>query len=426
MSKDVSNLIKRSGINLEKLASDKFGASTPDKNTGAAASSKSAGIPSGPNLGGKLSPDTAGGRRVWDITKYAATMAAGYDGYDPKIKFMFEVEFVFNPAVRSMASEISPGILDIVDRNVRFTIKTVDMPKYKFLYDEFNYYNFRTKMLKKIEHEPLNFSMYDDIGNNAMNFISAYLSLLSPIHRHRWTPNSDLENLGIQPDFTDVQTPTSAQRSVLGLDGNAKNILDEIRIKQIYLNRSNAIGGDARQAIMMNTFIFKNPRLESFDVDGNDYEEGSSPHMITCTFDFDALHIVTSQQAEGIDGAGLMEATSAFSGTSDVPKNSRTVKNSAGGGGKNASPYDATISSQGRSNPPLLNGLLNRPSTIAGGALGLTQGAGSILNVLQNRKPIGNVVSPGISRAVPSVISDQAIGGLVTGQIASRLRGLGG
>ncbi len=424
MSKDVSNLIKRSGINLEKGAFDKFGASTPSGSLGQAINSKSTGNFIDPNVGFKLSPDTAQGARVWDITKYAATIAAGQDGYDPKIKFMFEVEFVFNPAVRSMAQDISPGILDIVDRNVRYTIKTIDMPKYKFVYDEFNYYNFRTKMLKKIEHEPVSFSMYDDIGNNTMKFISAYLGLLSPIHRHRWTPNSDLENMGIQPNFSDTQTPTSAQRSVLGLDGNAKNILDEIRIKQIYLNRSNPALKDARQAIMMNTFIFKNPRLESFDVDGNDYEEGSTPRMINCTFDFDALHIVTSEQAEGNDGAGLMEATSAMAGSTDVPKNSRTVQNSAGGGGKSTSQYDSTISTQGRQTIPLQNGLLARAIN-AGGAQGLKANSGSILSVLQNRRPMGNVIAPGISRAAQSVVSDQAIGGVVTGQIRPRLGGIG-
>lgn len=426
MSKDVSNLIKRSGINLERGAFDRFGASTPDTNLGAAFGSRSTGQFIDPNASTRLSPDAAPGNREWNSTRYAATMASGRGGFDPKIKFLFRVSFVFNPSVRETAKRLSSNIYEIVDRNLPFTIKTIDMPKYKFLYDEYNYYNFRTKMLKKIEHEPLSFSMYNDIANNSLDFINAYLQLLSPIHRHQWSANSDLENSGIQPDFEDFQTPTSAQRSVLGSDGNAKNILDEIRIDQYYLDRSDPNQKDPRKAIKMNTFIFKNPRLESFDVDGNDYEEGSTPHMISCTFDFDALHIDTSKQGEGTDGAGLMEAHDILAGSTDVPRHSRTVDNSAGGGGRFSSPHETTISNQGRQTVPLLNGLLNRPSSIAGGAFGLLPNAGSILNVLQSRRPIGNIISPGISRAVGSVISDQAIGGIVIGQIRSQINRLGG
>lgn len=422
MSKDISNIIKRAGVNLEPNALSAFGASTPERTLGAALDSRSSGNFVNTGASRNLSPDTVELNRTWDSTRYASTMASGRGGFDPKIKFLFRVTFAINPDVRESARELLASILDKIDRNLTYIIKSIDMPKYKFLYDEYNYYNFRTKMLKKIEHEPLSFVFYDDIGNSGLDFINTYLQLLSPIHRNSWTTNSPLENLGLQPNFEDMLAQSSAQRSVLGTTGNAKHILDQIIIDQYYLDRSDPNVSDARQAIKMNTFIFKNPRLESFDIDGNDYEEGQTPHMINCTFDFDALFIETTKPGEGTDGTGLMEAYDILSGAGESPRNSGSIVNSAGGGGRSTSPYDAVISNQSRTQFAVDN-ILNRPSFSSGGAQGLLQNAGSILNTLSSRRPLSNVVSSGITRALPPIVSDPAIGGLVLGQIRSRIGG---
>ena len=374
-----------------------------------------------------MSADSLPNERVWDFKSAAYLAATGVGGRDPKIKFLFKVRFVINPDVRATIALLpdGQGIADKLDRNLTYIIKSIDMPKYKFNYEQFNYYNFRTKTLKKIEHEPLNFVFYDDIANSALDFVNTYIQLLSPIHRHAWTTGSDLENLGIQPRFEDQVTPTSAQRSVLGANGNAKHILDEIVIEQIYLDRSPTGAGNPQEAIKTNTFVFKNPRLESFDIDANDYEEGAAPHMINCTFDFDALHIITDDTVELNDSNGLMEANDILSAGSNMPRYSRTTQTTAGAGAGGAM-LGSMMTDQAR---PLqaINNILSRGAGLsAGGAAGLLPNAGSLLTNLANRSPLANVVPPGIARNVQTIrsaISDRSIGGVVTGQIRSKLGG---
>lgn len=97
----------------------------------------------------------------------------------PKHKFMFIVEFVFNdPYSGSVGAQVSNKEL-----NFAFVIKRSTRPQIMFDYEDVNLYNFRTRVLKRMEYQPMSMVFYDDIQNRTLLFYENYLKAVSPISR---------------------------------------------------------------------------------------------------------------------------------------------------------------------------------------------------------------------------------------------------
>src|SRR5271167_3155936 len=295
---DISGIITQSGVNLEAQAFNTFGAAVATQAGGLLSSIfNSSAVGQSPGLFPLSSNASEPG--VWAATPYASAIASGAGGFDPKTKFLFKVTFRFIPDV---ADEIMT-LLGIPNNGqfaaqLTFTIKQIDLPKYKFEYDEVNYYNFRTQILKKVTHDELGFMMYDSVGNHAINFVNAYLQLLVPASRQDYTTGYDLWNHGFAFTQSPAQGNDTGMRGVLGKQGGSINILDVMIIDQYYLSRdaSQALRGSSIvNAIKVNSFVFTNPKLTRFDVSDADHEKGSEASMVACGFQFDTLYMQTGQ-----------------------------------------------------------------------------------------------------------------------------------
>lgn len=287
---DISKQLTNAGIKLESTAKDKFGAYAIDPLK----------LPRIPALTSSVQQQLQGPQglgRTWDPTPYSSAITSGAGNLDPRTKFLFNVEFQFDPIVSQMESSL--GIdASIVGRNLSFVIKQIDLPKFDFEHEPVNMYNFRTKILKQITHKELNFSFFDDVGNNALSMLNLYLKALSPITRNVPTVNSHLEEYGMAFEKNYLTGIDTASRGVLPRD--ATQIIRVMKIHQIYMERNAT--GSINEAAFFNTFTFTNPRIVSFDISEQDHEATSAVNVITASFDYDALNIETRREAKEFTG----------------------------------------------------------------------------------------------------------------------------
>jgi len=404
---DISGTVSASGVQLELQAFKAFGAAVGNQAQGVLPSifhSSAVGTATGtPNAPSPNVSDPA----VWSPTPYAAALASGQGGFDPKTKFLFKVTFRFLPDV---ASEIAT-LLGITNTaafasDITFTVKQIDLPKYKFEYEEINYYNFRTQILKRIMHDELGFMMYDTTGNQAVNFINAYLQLLVPATRQDYTTGYDLWNHGFAFTNSPADGNDTGSRATLGSSGNSINILDVMIIDQYYLSRYPLQqGAGVTNAIKVNSFVFSNPKLTRFDISESDHEKGSEPSMINCGFVFDTLYMQMGQLGTQVAPSRPSLANADL--LSDAPQNNPFTQVGAGG---NINPYAATFANQiGRqvnmSVPQIINtaGLANG----AGGGLTVKISGAVGTNAARTLASVGSI-SAGISLTIPPILHDNS------------------
>jgi hypothetical protein len=442
---DISGILRNTGVALEAQAYQTFGAAVNNQAQGILSgvfNSGSIGGINNANGGDNRIVDfdqvTTDYNGIWSTVNYAQALASGVGGFDPKNGFLFKVSFEFDTEVAKIANQLGPNVLNVLNRNLSFLVKSIEMPKFKFDYTEFNYYNFRTKMLRRVQHEPLSFKMYDDVANNALSFINTYLQLLAPIHRQEYTAGSDLENNGFAFSRDLSQFDTS-QRGVLGELGSQKNVLRSMKIEQYYLDRSDGTLAKTaiRRAIRANVFTFTNPRLDSFELPDHDYDATSEPQQISCTFDYDALHIKTGLYVDEMeqDGDGFMEMNDILGdrdGSLVIGPNQRGPVSLGGGGGGAMSPFLGIIANQGGRlvQTAVTNALYrNGMGGIAGGALAnaiSTIGGTLGTNASRTLALAGRGVSVGIVAPNRPPIADNAIGGNFLGRTVSSFIGGGG
>lgn len=200
----------------------------------------------------------------------------------PKQRFLFQVEFVLNPAV---FSEVQSQVSELVLRKFGFFVKQVDRPKVEYTYEDVNMYNYRTRVLTKVMHQPLNMLFWDDARNTVGEFVNLY--------RKAYTASARQENnLGVSPEelgfaFSDRMMSTErdfSSRSVL--PNGAKHFLKEVVVKQIYSTHST----HQTAAFSMTEYTFFNPVIKVFDFDDVNHETSES-NGISMTFDYDHLYI---------------------------------------------------------------------------------------------------------------------------------------
>ena len=340
MATDVSNIVGQMGIQLEHTAVNTFGAAVQNQATD---------VLSGVfGTGTTYNVDTANQDiknsqpSSWQPTPYAAALASGKGGFDPKTKFLFKVRFNLDPDVINQAASMSGiNMLGNINDDLTYLVKHIDLPKYTFDYEEVNMYNFRTKVLKMIKHDELTFSFYDDTGNRSINFINAYLQLLMPSARQPFSTGTVMGDHGF--GFSAADGIDTSGRDVLG--NNTIDVMRSMVIEQYFLTRDGTLGGSARDAIKVNTYEFTNPRLTHFNIEDLDHEKGSEASFVNVGFDYDSLYIVTGQQADQLDkpSIGLMATQDMLSGTPSTSPQYRS--NTKAGGGGYGNPFFNSLAS---------------------------------------------------------------------------------
>lgn len=272
------SLIPGFDLNLEKTSYEAFGAAVSDFGQKGLQSGGSNLLKTSSSNANQSQP-IPDADRIWQSTKYAEDLIE----FAPKHRFMFKVDFKFNP-------KYIDKLMGGKNKNAfTYLVKMVDRPKVEFVYEDVNYYNFRTKVLKEIKHEPLSMTFIDDIGNNTTDFFNAYRKSYSPISRNNFASGLDVRQA--QESGMNFSNPKkenqndSAGRGVLA--DNAYNVLESIIIRQIF--------GHGQR---MCEYTFFNPRISRFDFDevNHDTSEGNG---LTVQFDYDALYISEMLETNG-------------------------------------------------------------------------------------------------------------------------------
>jgi hypothetical protein len=386
---DISGALSKANINLEAKALSAFGAAVKLDVTDFG--------PWPPTKLGQQNNNSAPADRIWNPTKYAAALASGDGGFDPKTKFLFKVKFSFQPAVRDMMSALGVDS-DELSRNLTFTVKNIDLPKIDFEYETVNMYNFRTKVLKSISNRQIAMSFYDDVANNAVSFANIYLMLLMPITRMQQDPSPTArpEDFGFSFSMDNMSRDTS-YRGVL--PNGARDAISEMVIEQFYVERNSSAGSRqqvAEHLVKMNSYSFINPRLVQIDLSDQDHENGNSANIISTSFDFDALRINVREDAT--------RARSPSLDTGDILNNVSPLKSSLPSQqGGQRDPYSSSPMRAAVQQAPLSQPSQRTPIMTPGGAEGATEEITGALGTAANRtlKNVTRGISQGI--AVPKI-----------------------
>lgn len=347
---DISGIIKSTGVALEAQALKTFGAAVENATRGMLGkvfSTPGKAAPSSSNPTASDLKDYIPGSSimsdpgVFDPTKYSASIASGQGGLNPKGKFLFKVGFRVIPEVATLLSNAgyATNLLDSV-RDLTFLVMNIDLPSVTYDYEEVNMYNFRTKVLKRIEFKDLSFSFHDDVGNTGLNFINTYMMAFSPITRRQQKSNSDiLDSSGFA--FSDKlgSLDTSLRAA---LPGNYNNIISEIFIEHFYVEVSNV--GSPVDAVKLNTFFFTNPRLNEFAFGSLDYSS-SDLNELRMSINFDSIYIepgslATQRQTPSLPKNDIMDGTDIL-----APAITRGATAQAG---KASNPFIDILSRQGQ------------------------------------------------------------------------------
>lgn len=359
---DISDIISQTGTQLEAEAFRQFGAAVQDQVRGSLGSIFN--VDQGAEGTQSARAAAAGVRPAgYNLTKYAANIASGAGGYNPKSKFLFRVKFSFAPEIAALLSYTDSARLKELNEKLTFTVKQIDLPKVQMQYEDVNMYNFKTKVLTSTDFRELNLSFYDDVSNHSLSFIDTYFKLLVPITRSRYSLNTPLENYG----FTFTQRVNAINTSLRGhLPNNNINIISEMIIEQFYYTFDKT----AKKPIdtyKVNQFSFTNPKITNLDISDQDHEQGGVPNIVSIILNFDSINITlgnsaTTRISPGINGADMFDGT--FTGAPSIAQQDPA--------GRARNPFIDVIAAQGqRMVKSTIDEALNKSvGTIAGGALG--------------------------------------------------------
>ena len=203
----------------------------------------------------------------------------------PKFKFLFVCEFVFNP------DYVNIGQGPTRQNQFATVIANFERPRIKFEYeDQVNYYNFRTRVVKKTTHEPLQIKFLDDQKNLSMAFVYNYLLALNPLTNVSPNSSAFYEDNGM--NFSDPLY----SGSVNAISGKAPILA--INVYHIYNYGSN-----------MNVYHFTNPKLLAISMDELAMDASDSSHIVT-EFSYDALSVDMAQQMDSASSEVLSTLSS--------------------------------------------------------------------------------------------------------------------
>lgn len=215
----------------------------------------------------------------------------------PKQKFLFQVQFFIDPQV---FNEVKGGVSELTLAKFGFFVKQIDRPKVEYAYEDINMYNVRTRVLTRINHQPLNISLWDDARNTVGEFVNLYRRAHTPSARQDEYTGGNIEESGFTFS-TGILNPSARDFSTrVALPGNAKHFLKEIKISQIYSTHSS----HQSHAFEMTVYRFFNPVIKAFDFDDVNHETGES-NGVTMQIDYDSLFIEDYEVASIIKDSEL-------------------------------------------------------------------------------------------------------------------------
>jgi len=385
---DISGILKSGGIDLERTATQVFGNVVGDFSKG----NLEPGLRSVFGQPENPMPDRNDGS--WSATSYAHSIAN--TNTRPKLKFLFRVEFLFRPEIIAQYDALK-------NNEFVFSIKAVDRPKVDFQYEEVNKYNFRTKVLKQIQHRELTMSFHDDTGNHVYDFFRIMMMIHSPITRRSNGASHDIAaqvasyNTGHGMLFTEgLASNDFAHRGAI--DTELGNAIQAIKITQMFLQPSAV---DLSQAAKEVAFFFMNPRIVSFDLDDVSHEV-SDPNIFTMQFDYDFMVMADIQELKKIDDSKSHPSLPGAPGEPS-PAAGGGTSTPAGGGGDPLTRILAGVG--GRAAQKIASETIGQSLRKVPGLDGLSTTLGGLVNST-TASAIGNI-SRSISASASSLMTSQ-------------------
>ena len=192
----------------------------------------------------------------------------------PKYKSLFVVQFIFNEDYIDTLGENGIG--------TAFVVKNAQRPNINIEHEEFNLYNFRTKVPKRSEYQPLEMTFWDDNSNQSTSFYKKYLELIVPNSRIDEGATELYEDSTF--NFAEGLNSSSYQ-SLPGLNGH-KTIFKRINLYHIY-----------NFGKFVTAYKFFNPKITELALSELDMET-SDLSDIKFTFTYDGLHIDTNEEGK--------------------------------------------------------------------------------------------------------------------------------
>lgn len=218
------------------------------------------------DLSGLIDRDT--GQTIQNWRNYAQI----YSDVTPKLGFMFMVsfEFEFNTP---LASSINS---DLRGKMYSFYVKSVDRPKITYEYDEVNMYNHRTRVLRRMNYDPVAMSFYDDGNSAVLEFVNTYYKMMSPVANIPVGSSTEMFTNGGM-NFSRGGEDSSGTGHPNVISETATQIIKKVKLYHVYGNGSR-----------MYVFEFINPRIENITLSALDMSQ-SDVSTVDLTFNFDAL-----------------------------------------------------------------------------------------------------------------------------------------
>ena len=199
----------------------------------------------------------------------------------PKYPFLFIVQIIPNSGYQGLLTQ------DLGPLDCAFTVITASRPNIKFVYDNVNYYNYRTHVIMKRDSDELRFSVYDDTIGVATSFYNAMLRAMSPIASQYtgdegiWQNNSHNYSKGILADdiaYKNVKATTNSSSTGLYAEDNVTPI-KTIRVFHIH-----------DYGHHMTIYHYQNPKLQNAKASDLDMQQ-SGPSTLDFSFLYDSVYI---------------------------------------------------------------------------------------------------------------------------------------
>lgn len=192
----------------------------------------------------------------------------------PKHKFMYVVEFVLSDPYASSFDSTVP-------EELAFVVKRSSRPNISFEYEEVNFYNFRSKVLKRHEYQPMSMSFYDDHNGKAITFWNSYLKAISPLSNFQ-NAGADVYEGMLEQRGMDFENNFTAGTSSLAPRntgaGSPTTIISHINLYHFY-----------KAGSMYDVYTFLKPKISELQLDELDMTQTGDGNEVAFTFAYDAL-----------------------------------------------------------------------------------------------------------------------------------------
>jgi hypothetical protein len=187
---------------------------------------------------------------------YASIM----NSYVPKYNFLYVVSItLYDEYQADMPTSFS------------FLIKKFDKPKTTFEYEEVNMYNFRTQVPKRATFNPVHLEVFNDIKNESLNFIVAYLRRICPIFSQSDHRSYELSGMAFDNASSSYGLYTT---------NNNVNIIEQIDIYDIYAGNKT-----------MDVYSLYNPKITDLAINDWNMEEANNVSIITLELVYDGWNL---------------------------------------------------------------------------------------------------------------------------------------